>query len=299
VRLSPRGSFALWREERRGQSKPFSESDREALRIIRRVLFALNSVDRERAAVARQKTAEKEEARLRLMVMEATRRSSLGELASALAHELNQPLTAVTNYVNACRQELRNYGLTVPQDLNALIDSAVAESSRAADLIRRLRNFIAEGEIVPERIELRQPVVQGMELAMAGAKERLPAVRLDMPPDLPAIWADPVQIGQLVLNLVRNSLDAMQTVRSRHLTISARQEGGNVEVSVRDTGKGVAQDLRDRIFEPFHSSTTSGMGIGLSLCRSIVEAHGGRIWFKAQEDGAEFTFSLPVDGPRQ
>jgi light-regulated signal transduction histidine kinase (bacteriophytochrome) len=296
VRLSPRGSFALWREERRGRSKPFSNSDREALRIIRRALFALNSLMRERAAVAAQKEAEAEEARLRMMVLEATRKSSLGELASALAHELNQPLAAVTNYINACRQELRNYGIEVPEQVSALIDSAVAESMRAADLMRRLRNFIGQGELVAEEVDLVQVIRQGVHLALESSKEPRPNVVLDIAPGLPRLSADRVQIGQVVLNLVRNSLPAMRDSGERKLTISVSVLEAMVEVSVRDTGHGIPAGLENRLFEPFHASTTSGMGIGLSLCRTIVEAHGGRIWSRRPAVGAELVFTLPIRG---
>ncbi|MGY6710530.1 MAG: ATP-binding protein [Rhizobiaceae bacterium] len=298
VRLSPRGSFALWREERRGRSKPFSQSDMEALRIIRRALFALNSLTRERAAVAAQKEAEAEEARLRMMVLEATRKSSLGELASALAHELNQPLAAVTNYVNACRQELRNYGLEVPAEITSLIDNAVAESSRAADLMRRLRNFIAEGELLLEEIDLQRAIRQGVQLAMDSSKWPKPEVEFEIARDLPPVRADRVQIGQVILNLVRNSLPAMAQVAERRLTVSAARAGDVVEVAIVDTGHGLPADMEARLFEPFHASTTSGMGIGLSLCRTIVEAHGGRIWARPRTAGAEFVFTLPIVGER-
>jgi light-regulated signal transduction histidine kinase (bacteriophytochrome) len=297
LRLSPRGSFALWSEERRGRSRPFSNSDREVLRIIRRVLFALTSLYRERHAVAAQKQAEREEAKLRLVVMEAARRSSLGELASALAHELNQPLSAVTAYVAACRQELRNYGTAVPAEVNALIDSAVAEATRAAELVRRLRSFIAEGEIVAEWIDLSVPLRQGTELALAAAEGASPEVEFDLAPDLPLVFADPLQVGQVVLNLVRNALPAMEAAPVRRLTITARRSGDTVTVSVEDTGSGIPEDLRATIFEPFHSSTTSGMGIGLSLCRSIVEAHYGRIWFEPRTVGSKAVFTLPIEAP--
>jgi signal transduction histidine kinase len=277
---------------------PFSESDREALRIVRRVLFALDSLERERTAVAAQKQAEREEARLRMLVMEAGRRSSLGELASVLAHELNQPLAAVTNYVNACRQELRNYGRSVPDDINDLIESAVGEASRAAALVRRLRNFISGGEVVAERIDLRAPIRQGVDLALASADGPPPEVSVDVWPDVPRIDADPIQIGLVVLNLVRNSLPAMRDSPVRSLAIVVRRVGEEVEIAVSDTGCGVPPDLLDTVFEPFHRSTTRGMGIGLSLCRSIVEAHGGRIWFEPRSSGAKVVFTLPVDGPR-
>jgi chemotaxis family two-component system sensor kinase Cph1 len=297
VRLSPRGSFALWSEERRGRSQPFSDSDREALRILRRALFALNSLDRERAAVQAQKQAEAEEARLRLLVLDAARRSSMGELASALAHELNQPLAAVTNYVNACRQELRNYGVAIPSDVNGLIERAVGESLRAAELVRRLRNFIAQGEIVAEPMDLRQVLRQGVDLALAASQDPQPTIVLELDGVPSLVMADPIQIGQVVLNLVRNSLAAMRASEPRRLTISAQRRKAFVEVSVRDTGHGIPAEIVGRLFEAFQPSTSSGMGLGLSLCRSIVEAHGGRIWSRPVTQGAEIVFSLPVRSP--
>ncbi|MBZ8132704.1 ATP-binding protein [Afifella sp. IM 167] len=293
-RLSPRGSFALWLEERRGRSKPFTAMDGEILRITRRVLFAMNSLDRERAATEARRKAEAEEARLRLVLLDSARDRSMGELASALAHELNQPLSAVTNYVNACRQELRNYGITIPEEVAGLMDKAVSESSRAADLMRRLRNFIGQGEIASEPIVLHTVIRQGVELALAASRGAPPEVVFDFEPGPVPISADPVQIGQVVLNLVRNSLAAMEETAERVLTISTRRIGGMVEVSVADTGSGIAPEVERTLFEPFHNSTTSGMGIGLSLCRSIVEAHGGRIGTRPAEKGAVLVFSLKV-----
>jgi chemotaxis family two-component system sensor kinase Cph1 len=298
IRLSPRGSFALWREERRGRSKPFTDTDREFLRITRRALFAINSLDRERAAVAAKMAAETEEARLRLVLMDAARSRSMGELATALAHELNQPLSAVTNYVNACRQELRNYGMNLPPDVDRLMASAVSESSRAADLVRRLRNFIGQGEIALERVDLHGVIRQGIDLALAASGESGVAVDLDLDPRVPPIMADPVQIGQVLLNLVRNSLAAVREGAKREIAVATRHLPGEVEISVRDSGVGIAADMQATLFEPFHSSTTSGMGIGLSLCRTIVEAHGGRIWAERPPVGADFRFTLKIDGGR-
>ncbi len=296
VRLSPRGSFALWREERRGRSQPFTEIDREFLRITRRAVFAMNSLDRERKAVAAK--SEAEEARMRLVLLDSAREHSMGELASALAHELNQPLAALTNYLNACRQELANYGVTMPAKVERLMDNALAESSRAADLVRRLRNFISQGELVLEPIDLRAVIRQGVELALAATPETDTEVELELADDLPLIMADPVQIGQVILNLVRNSLTAMRDSERRILTVSSRLEGDFVIVTVKDTGVGIAPDVAKTIFDPFHNSTTSGMGIGLSLSRSIVEAHGGNIATKPVNEGAEFLFTLRANGQR-
>lgn len=296
VRLSPRGSFALWSEERRGRSRPFTDTDLEVLRITRRALFAMNGLDRERGAVAAQMEAEAEKARLRLALLDAARNRSLGELAAALAHELNQPLSAVTNYVNACRQELRNYSLDIPEQVYGLMDNAVSESVRAADLVRRLRDFIGQGEIAPERMDLHAVIRQSLELALMASSEDRCDVVFEFERDLPAVLADPVQIGQVILNLVRNSLTAMHGLEKRILTIATRSVGPMVEVSIKDTGVGIASDMAATLFEPFHNSTTSGMGIGLSLCRSIVEAHGGRIGTKPALPETEFIFTLKING---
>lgn len=298
IRLSPRGSFALWSEERRGRSKPFTAIDHEVLRITRRALFAINSLDRERGAVAAQMEAEAEEARLRLVLLDSARNRSMGELASAIAHELNQPLSAVTNYVNACRQELRNFGIAIPDAVDRLIDSAVSESSRAANLVRRLRKFIGGGEIAQEKMDLHSVIRQGVELALVASNGDRCEVVFHFDPDLTEITADPVQVGQVILNLVRNSLTAMRGCDTRVLTVSTVLVEPLVTVSVRDTGIGIPEEIMGKLFEPFHSSTTSGMGIGLSLCRSIVEAHGGRIWTESSDVGTEFVFSLKVDGSR-
>lgn len=292
VRLSPRGSFGLWREERRGRSKPFTAIDLEVLRIVRRALFAINSLERERAAVAARLEAESEEMRLRLVLLDAARSRSMGELASALAHELNQPLAAVTNYVNACRQELRRFEIAVPSEVGRLMDRAVVESSRAADLVRRLRGLIGRGEVVLELSSLAEVLKQGVDLALAPRTEPDAEVIFDIDRDIPNIWIDPVQVAQVILNLARNSLAAMRTSRHRRLTIAARLSFEHVEVSVTDTGSGIAPSVQKSLFEPFHDSTTRGMGIGLSLCRSIVEAHGGRIWTRPMDEGTQFVFTL-------
>ncbi len=294
TRLSPRGSFALWREERRGKSRPFDANDKDALRILRRALFALHSLEREHVALIAQKASEAEEVRLRHALLDAARASSLGELASAIAHELNQPLSAVANYVSACRQEFINAKVKMPERADALMDDAIAETTRAGDLVRRIRDFITRGDLNADYIDLMPAIRQGIDLALVTSDLPRLKVTVSAEPDLPQVLADPVHVGQVILNLVRNSISAMRNVPNQFLTVSVTRHDGDVQVLVQDTGTGIPSDVQNYVFEPFHASTTKGMGIGLSLCRSIVEAHGGSIWVAPSAVGATIGFRLPA-----
>ncbi len=293
TKLNPRASFALWTEERAGTSKPYDSTDLEALRIIRRALFALNSLEREKVAVQARQEAEAEEERLRLILLDAARKTSMGELASALAHELNQPLAAVSNYINACRAQLRGFDVTLPVGFEDLMLDAVSEASRASDLVRRLRDFIAGGALQLEEADLRPAIRQGAELAMVAHGSDRPELVFEFDEDLPLLWFDPIQIGQVVLNLAMNAIAAMRGQEVRILTISAHADANDVAVTVSDTGPGISPDIRETMFEAFHSTTTSGMGIGLSLCRSIVEAHQGRISAPETARHGLLRFTLP------
>ncbi|MDG1211212.1 MAG: ATP-binding protein [Paracoccaceae bacterium] len=294
VRLSPRGSFALWREERRGQSRPFDSLDRDAMRILRRSLFALNSIENEQAALEAQKKAETEERRLRHSLLEAARASSMGELAAAISHELNQPLSAVANYVNACSQELLNSGIETSAIAQRHMERAVAETARAGDLVKRIRNFISQGDLKTDLIDLNEVVKRGLDLAHAGREDAQKlVVTFNQDPASPEIMADEVQLAQVVLNLVSNSLTAMAGRKGQRLTVDVLHTAEAVQVAVRDNGPGIAPEHRERLFDPFHTSTTQGMGIGLSLCKSIIEAHSGKIWLDNSDEGAVFVFQLP------
>lgn len=293
-RLSPRGSFALWQEERVGRSKPFDAIDRDSLRTLRRALFALNSVERERTALDAQKKAEAEEMRLRHALLDAARASSLGELASAIAHELNQPLFAISNYVSACQKEFENAGVPVPERAAMMMDDAVTESARAGELVRRVRDFISRGDLKADYTDLNKTIRDGVGLALVSCELPNLSVVFNIDPNLPEVLIDPIQIGQVILNLSSNSIAAMENADVQVLTIGAALNAGYVQVSVSDTGRGIPQEAQEHLFEPFHASTTKGMGIGLSLCRSIVEAHAGRIWVEPSTTGATLAFQLPT-----
>jgi len=185
-------------------------------------------------------------------------------------------------------------GIELPSRALALMDTAVKETARAGELVRRVRDFISRGDLNPEFIDLEQVIRQGVGLALVTVDMPRLKVTFDLDADLPQVLADPVQVGQVLLNLSRNSLAAMEQSQIQQLTIKAHPQGGMVRITVSDTGPGIPDDARDLIFEAFQASTTKGMGIGLSLCRSIVEAHAGRIWTEPSDSGAVLTFELPI-----
>jgi len=222
------------------------------------------------------------------------RLSALGEMSSALAHELNQPLSAVGNYINGARR-LMDSG-AAPEVVREGLDKAAAQTLRAGEIIRRLRDFVQRGE-TDRRIEsLSKLVEEASALALLGVKDAdiRVAIRLDPKHDL--ILADRVQIQQVLLNLIRNSVDAMIDGPERRLVISSEAaEGDMVQVNVADTGAGMAQEVMDKLFQPFVTTKPQGMGVGLSICRTIVESHGGRIWPEPNSpQGTVFRFTLPA-----
>jgi two-component system sensor kinase FixL len=222
-----------------------------------------------------------------------SRLTALGEMASALAHELNQPLSAISNYVSGSRQLLARPEPPVEKVRDAL-DRAGEQALRAGQIIRRLRDFVARGE-TERRIESLPKLIQeASALALVGAKEHGVRVRFDPAPGVDLVLADKVQVQQVVLNLIRNALDAMEEAPRRELLIAARLcEGTMVEVSVADTGPGVGPDVEAQLFTPFVTTKPTGMGVGLSISRTIVEAHGGHIWVEPNPGGgAVFRFTL-------
>jgi two-component system sensor kinase FixL len=222
------------------------------------------------------------------------RLSALGEMSSALAHELNQPLSAVGNYINGARR-LLDSGAD-PAAIKDALERASAQTLRAGEIIRRLRDFVQKGE-TDRRIEnLSKLVEEASALALLGAKDSNIRVAIRLDPSVDQILADRVQIQQVLLNLIRNSVDAMLDSPVRRLTISSQAaEGDMVEISVADTGGGMAPEVLEKLFQPFVTTKSQGMGVGLSICRTIIEAHGGRIWTEPNTpSGTIFRFSLPA-----
>jgi two-component system sensor kinase FixL len=229
-------------------------------------------------------------------LLHASRLSVMGQMASTMAHELNQPLTAVTNYLEAGRQLLAT-GTGNHERLNEMMEKAIAQAQRAGDVIRRLRGFVSKGETERRLQNLNQMVEEALALALVGARQRGVRASLELDDTLPPVLVDHVQIQQVVLNLVRNAIEAMEQVEQRELTVGTRAvpEQGMAEVIIADTGPGIAPELADRLFQPFVTTKVTGMGLGLSICREIVEAHHGRLTTApAPTGGTVFRVTLPI-----
>jgi two-component system sensor kinase FixL len=240
---------------------------------------------------------EREESEARVQQLQAevvhiSRLSAMGEMASALAHELNQPLSAIANYLNGARRLLERETGSDPRAVEA-VTKAAEQALRAGDIIRRLRDFLARGEGERSVESLAKLVHEACDLALVGAKEAGVDVLYQFDPHLDRVVVDRVQIQQVVVNLVRNALEAMQGQVRRELLVSTKVEDDMAVVSVVDTGSGLDEAAAARLFQPFVTTKAQGMGVGLSISRTIVEAHGGRIWTEVNSGGgAIFRFSV-------
>ena len=243
---------------------------------------------------------ERQETETRLQELQSelvhvSRLTALGEMASALAHELNQPLSAIANYLQGSG-DLLDRDPVPAEKLRTAMQKASDQALRAGEIIRRLRDFVARGETERHAESLPKLIEEASALALVGAKEHGVGVRYVMDPDVDLVLADRVQIQQVVLNLIRNGIDAMEESPVRRLTIAVKRVSPEMaEITVADTGSGISPEIADQLFQPFVTTKRTGMGVGLSISRTIVEAHGGRIRAESNpEGGATFRFTLPT-----
>jgi two-component system, LuxR family, sensor kinase FixL len=242
----------------------------------------------------RQKT----EARLQELQAELvhmSRLTAMGEMASALAHELNQPLSAIANYLKGSRRLLEDESDERAKIIADAVDKAAEQALRAGEIIRRLRDFVARGESERRVEDVKKLVEEASALALVGARDRGLHVRFELDPKIDFVLADKVQVQQVLLNLMRNAIEAMEDATRRELVVSTAAAKDNlVAISVADTGTGIAPEIGAQLFQPFITTKRHGMGVGLSISRTIIEAHGGTITaLPNPEGGTVFAFTLP------
>jgi len=265
--------------------------------LLSSIMFAAMVTGR---LIAEERARRERDARLRLLQDELNhvgRLSSLGQLSSAIAHEVNQPLAAIVNYLQAARRlQTGDHGAPETGRIDAMLDKAVTQAERAAAIIRGLRAMVEQGEVERHGEDVNALVDEAMALATLGSKQRRITVRTHYGAGLPPVQVNRIQIQQVVVNLVRNAIEAMEPSDQKILTVDTLAgPPGMVEIAIADTGPGIADDVRERLFQPFVSGKTQGMGIGLSICRSIVEAHGGTIWVDSNSArGVTIRFTVPV-----
>jgi two-component system sensor kinase FixL len=233
---------------------------------------------------------------LQTELVHISRLTAMGEMASALAHELNQPLSAIANYMKGSRRLLDARSDEDSILIRDAMDKAAEQSLRAGQIIRRLRDFVARGESERRVESVKKLVEEASALALVGAKEHGIRVTFQFDPVHDLVLVDKVQIQQVLLNLIRNAVEALEQSPRRELAIASRaNDGGLVEVSVADTGPGIAPEISAQLFQPFVTTKRYGMGVGLSISRSIVESHGGQILVEPNPGGGT-VFRLTIPG---
>jgi signal transduction histidine kinase len=249
------------------------------------------------ARLTRSLQAERHEREERLKQMQSelihvSRVNEMGLMVWTLAHELNQPLSAVSNYIRAGQ-------MLVERDdtakLRTTLERASEQTARAGQIIQRLRAFVKKGETERRVEDIRATIEEARTLALVDAGQRDVGLEISIESGLPSGLIDKVQVQQVLLNLIRNAIEAMAESPRRGIVVSAfPAEGDMIEVRVADTGPGLAPQVREKLFQPFTTTKAHGMGVGLSICRSIIEAHGGRLWAADNPGGGTlFCFTLP------
>ena len=250
--------------------------------------------------ITERQGAEQRLQELQAELLHVSRLSAMGQMTAAIAHELNQPLTAITNYVKAARRTLesRDTDAHAVQRAGEMIDKAALQTLRAGGIIRHLRDFVEKRESTRSPENLSKVVEEALALAFVGAADKNVKLKLNLDSTLPPVLIDKIQIQQVLINLIRNSIETMLAVQTRELLLATGHgDPGFANVTVRDTGPGLPEHIASRLFQPFQTTKDKGMGIGLTICQSIVDAHGGRIWLlQDMPSGTGFRFRLPLSG---
>jgi len=266
------------------------------------VLKPMRTVDASFVLVSLVDTTERRQnertaARQRDEIAHLSRVATLGELSGSIAHEINQPLMGILSNAQAARRFLARDDVDLDEVREILVD-IVEDGKRAGEVIRRLRALLKKGEVQNRPLDINSVVDDAVRLTRNDLMNRDVAASTELTPDLPTVFGDQIQLQQVLLNLVMNACEAMEAVSgTREVHIRTRStDGGGVEISVSDRGGGIPPGDLERIFEPFVTTKENGIGLGLSICRTIVVAHGGRLWAENSAEGATFRCTLPLSG---
>ena len=225
-----------------------------------------------------------------------SRLSAVGTMASAMAHELNQPLTAVANYLEAARDLLAEADADTLAFIQEALDAAANQSIRAGQIVRRLRDYVSRGELDMRPVELLDVVEDATSLAKVGFEGQLARVITHIPSDFPPVLADRLQLRQVIVNLIRNAIEALTDTDNPQIWVKGSFEDGLAKVSIEDNGPGIPGANETSPFDAFNSTKPGGMGLGLSICQTIMDAHGTTIEYTpSTRGGAAFTFTLRLD----
>ena len=286
------------------QTKDYKlRADYESRDEIGRLAVAFNAMLAELATAREREAADAaRNAAMQTELARAARITTMGEMAASIAHEINQPLAAIVNNANASLRWLGRAPPNVERARSAL-ECVVSDGGRASEVIRSIRGMLEKSGQDRVKLDVNDLIREVITFVRADLKHRGIAVRTELGADLPRIAAVPIQLQQVLLNLIANAVESMTSVedRARVLTVrSKRADGHGILLTIEDTGSGIDRTDIERVFEPFFSTKPEGMGMGLSICRSIVEAHGGRITASpARDGGSVFQVSLPLDEPSQ
>ena len=244
--------------------------------------------------VSDRKQAQEDLRRTQGELIHASRLTAMGAMAATLAHELSQPLTAVSNYIEAAGKRLRPLAEEETRDARQALGLAGAATERAREILKRLRAFVAKGKIEPAVHEVGSIIADASVLILPQAQREGVEIEYRLAPDAQWVEADAIQVQQVLVNLIRNAIEATRDTPEGRVTIATAVESDTrVAVEVKDNGSGISSD-QEQLFAPFHSSKPDGLGVGLSISRTIVEAHGGNLEARsAAEGGATFRFTLP------
>lgn len=221
----------------------------------------------------------------------------MGEMVSGIAHEINQPLSAISAYIQASLRRLHSGGISA-EKFKELLEKTEQQSQRAGEIVRRIRSMIKPQEVIKQRVSIVRLCSEALLLAKADAKSKQVEIRFEYDENGQEVFVDSIQIQQVLLNLVRNAVDATseQQNNNRTVVVSIQSDAGGKEtkISVRDNGPGVSDDIKDNLFDPFVTSKPQGIGLGLSISRTIIENHGGQLWLEPTESGSLLCFYLPT-----